>query len=131
MDPRFVAGVGRQQVLRFDGVTGAQFDQRDGPGGLADIGGVSLEDPRLRTRRVVLGLTRDVLEQPASFRVVEEAAMQPSRPVGEARDHGARERLNRVAGTRSLDDEVTRVDGLLEASWETGHWIRKIGCGAA
>ena len=75
-----------EQNLGFQAGAGAELDQHAAVRhAVDDLGGVRIEDRSFRPRRIVLGQPRDLLEQLAAARVVEEAAGQglarPRQPI--------------------------------------------------
>src|SRR5205823_13361483 len=73
-----------QQVARLERAARAELDDRRRGGRATDLGRVLGEQRRLGARLVVLGLLADALEDLAAAVVVEPAAVEPARLVGEA-----------------------------------------------
>src|SRR4030095_5438925 len=99
-----------QQMARLDRAERAELDQRGTPGEAADGGRMLGEQRRLGARLVVLGLLADTLEDLAPLRVVEIAAVEPARMVGQPAHDRLRERIARLL--ERVDLELETVVGL-------------------
>src|SRR2546422_4496189 len=87
------------------GAPRAELDERRCGDEPADVGGVGRQERRLRPRLVVLRLLADVLEELAPRRVVEVAAVEPARMIGEAANHRLREALRGIVERVDVEDE--------------------------
>ena len=77
--------------------------ERNVPGEGADLVRASGQDRALGTRQVVLGLLGDLREDPAALVVVQVAAMEPARMVGEPAGHRVREGVVGGRGAVEMD----------------------------
>src|SRR6266704_5704686 len=84
----------------------AQLDERRRAGRAPDLARVLGEQRRLGARLVVLGLLADALEDLAAAIVVEPAAVEPARMVGEAPHDRLREAVGRLLEGVDVEGEA-------------------------
>src|SRR5678815_3896553 len=90
----------------LDRAAGPELDQRGAPGQAPDGSRMLGQQRRLGTRLVILGLLADALEDLAPLRVVEVAAVEPARMIGQPAHDRLRERVGRLLERVDLELET-------------------------